>query len=222
MYTRDVVAHDIGRPWLAARSRFRALTPQHLGETAGLGKLPAARSGPLLLTRSADLRRRAERVTPGLTHTFQKRPENFADGAYPVYLERGEGAIVRDVDGQSYVDFISSLGAATLGHNHPVVANTLRERASRGLLLSLPTPAEVTAAEVLVGSVPGVDMVRFLKTGAEACAASMRLARFLTGRDEVLLVELPRMARPTRRAEPRCSGCALAARAESRATLPRR
>ncbi|MFJ1708970.1 aminotransferase class III-fold pyridoxal phosphate-dependent enzyme [Kitasatospora sp. NPDC088346] len=187
LWTRDVVARDIGRPWLAGRGRFRALTPEHLGAAADGAALPAPRVGPLALDRSTALRERAERVTPGMTHTFHKRPENFAEGSYPVYLERGEGALVHDVDGQSYVDFVCALGAATMGHNHPVVANTVRERAGRGLLLSLPTPAEVTAAESLVAAVPGVEMARFLKTGAEAVAAAIRLARSLTGRDRVLL-----------------------------------
>lgn len=186
-WTRAVVAHDIGRAWLAGHGQHRSLTPEHLSAVPGSGSLPDTRPGPLDLRRSAGLRRRAEQVTPGLTHTFHKRPENFADGHYPVYLERGSGAYVRDVDGRTYLDFVSSLGAATLGHNHPVVTNTIKEKAGRGVLLSLPTPAEVTAAELLAQSVPGVDMVRFLKTGAEACAAAIRLARSLTGRDEVLL-----------------------------------
>ncbi|QMU78217.1 aminotransferase class III-fold pyridoxal phosphate-dependent enzyme [Streptacidiphilus sp. PB12-B1b] len=186
-WTRAVVAHDIGRAWLAGRGQHRSLTPEHLRAVPGAEALPTARTAPLDLRRSAELRRRAELVTPGLTHTFQKRPENFADGHYPVYLERGSGALVRDVDGQDYVDFVSALGAATLGYNHPVVTNTVKERASRGLVLSLPTPAEVTAAELLAGTVPGVEMVRFLKTGAEAVAAAVRLARLRTGRDEVLL-----------------------------------
>ncbi|MEV7022796.1 aminotransferase class III-fold pyridoxal phosphate-dependent enzyme [Kitasatospora sp. NPDC093558] len=200
-WMREVVAHDIGRPWLAARGGHRSLTPEHLaavpvGRPARLdgGELDGREldggpldGGPLDLRRSAELRRRAELVTPGLTHTFHKRPENFADGHYPVYLERGSGAEVRDVDGRTYVDFVSALGAATLGHNHPVVTNTVKEKAARGLLLSLPTPAEVGAAELLARSVPGVEMVRFLKTGAEAVAAAVRLARLLTGRDEVLL-----------------------------------
>jgi aminotransferase MxcL len=187
LWTREVVARDIGRPWLAARGQYRALTPEHSGTATSRSALPAPRSGPLVLARSTAMRRRAELVTPGLTHTFHKRPENFAEGAYPVYLERGEGALTWDVDGQCYIDFICALGAATLGHNHPVVANTVREKAGRGLLLSLPTPAEVSAAELLTATVPGAEMVRFLKTGAEACSAAIRLARAATGRDEVLL-----------------------------------
>jgi aminotransferase MxcL len=186
-FTRDVVAHDIGRAWLAHRKQHRSLTPAHLAADAVGDPLPPARRDPLDLRRSAELRRRAQLVTPGLTHTYHKRPENFADGHYPVYLERGSGAVVRDVDGRRYLDFVSALGAATLGHNHPVVTNTVKEKAPRGLLLSLPTPAEVSAAELLVESVPGVEMVRFLKTGAEACAAAIRLARLQTGRDRVLL-----------------------------------
>ncbi|MBF9132217.1 aminotransferase class III-fold pyridoxal phosphate-dependent enzyme [Plantactinospora sp. S1510] len=172
---------------MRARRLHRAISPEQRTAHA----VPAVRpqpGGPLRLARSQQLADRAMAVTPGMTHTYHKRPENFAPGAYPTYLERGDGAVVWDVDGQAYVDFVCALGAATLGHNHPAVSNTLRERAGRGVLLSLPTPAEVSAAESFTAQVPGVDMVRFLKTGAEACSAAIRLARSLTGRDAVLLV----------------------------------
>ncbi|MEW2514681.1 aminotransferase class III-fold pyridoxal phosphate-dependent enzyme [Streptomyces sp. NPDC046870] len=190
LWTRDVVAHDIGRPWLAERSRFRAITPEHLGTGADTGALPEPGDRPLTLARSAALRERAERVIPGTSSTLADGPGRLT-GIHPGYLERGDGALVRDVDGRSYVDFVCAGGAATLGHNHPVVANTVRERGGRGLLLSLPVEAEITAAEALVAAVPGVEMVRFLKTRTGARAAAVRLARTVTGRDRVLFAGRP-------------------------------
>jgi aminotransferase MxcL len=186
LWTKQVLARDTGRSWLAERGLHKAITPRHQ-TGAGGSTLPASNSGPLGLPRSAALRERALAVIPGMTQTFQKRPENFADGSYPVYLERGDGALVWDVDGNSYVDFICGLGAATLGHNHPALTNVIRERAGRGVLLSLPSPVEVTLAELLAGTLPGKPMVRFLKTGADACSAAIRLARYHTGREKVLL-----------------------------------
>jgi glutamate-1-semialdehyde aminotransferase len=185
LWTRDVLARDTGRDWLAERGRFKAITPAHVGV---LGNWRVVREpDPLPLERSRAARERAERVIPGMTQTFLKRPENFAEGEYPVYLDRGEGSVVWDVDGTGYVDFVLALGAASLGHAHPLVTNVIRERVDRGVLLSLPARAEIEAAEELVAAVPGVEKVRFLKTGAEACSAAVRLARAHTGRTRILL-----------------------------------
>lgn len=186
LWTPEVVAHDLGREWLEKRGRYKAITPSHR-LAPERPALPGRSAGPLSLARSTSLLARAGKVVPGVTQTFHKRPENFAPGAYPVYAERGSGAVLWDADGNGYVDFVMALGAASLGYDHPAVSNVLRERLGRGTLLSLPAPGEVAAAEELAGALPGVEMVRFLKTGAEACAAAVRLARHRTGRDRVLL-----------------------------------
>lgn len=185
LWTRDVLARDIGREWLAERRRFKAITHEHAAELPA--QVPCRPDSPLPLARSAVLLAEATDLMPGVTQTFLKRPENFAPGAFPVYAERGSGTVLWDVDGTGYVDFVLSLGAASLGHAHPLVTNVVRERVGRGVLLSLPAPAEIEAARELVRAVPGVDRVRFLKSGAEACSAALRLARHLTGRARVLL-----------------------------------
>jgi aminotransferase MxcL len=189
LWTRDVVAEDLGREWMVKRGRYKAITAEYAGEAETERVLRNSGDSPLALKRSAGLRSRAEKLIPGMTQTFHKRPENFAEGEYPVYAERGRGAVLWDVDGNPYVDFVMALGAASLGHDHPALSNVIRERLGRGVLLSLPAQAEITAAEELVRAVPGAEMVRFLKTGAEACSASLRLARHLTGREHVLLAE---------------------------------
>ncbi|MDT0266827.1 aminotransferase class III-fold pyridoxal phosphate-dependent enzyme [Streptomyces sp. DSM 44915] len=186
LWTPRVVADDIGRAWLERRGGYKAITPEHRAAAEELPPPPTS-GGPLRLARSAALLTRAAAVIPGITQTFHKRPENFAPGAYPGYAERGSGAVLWDADGNGYVDFVMALGAATLGYDHPAINNVLRERLGRGTLLSLPSPSEVAAAEELTAALPGVDMVRFLKTGAEACAAAVRLARHHTGRERILL-----------------------------------
>lgn len=186
LWTRRILAEDIGRAWLAERGLTKSITPAAAPAPAA-GTPPVRADEPLPLHRSQVWLQRAEKMIPGLTQTFQKRPENFAPGAYPNYLERGDGALVWDVDGTCYIDFICALGAVTLGHNHPAVTTTIHDRAAQGVLHSLPASAEVSLAEQFVAAVPGVEMVRFLKTGADACSAAVRLARHLTGRDGLLL-----------------------------------
>ncbi len=142
----------------------------------------------LTLTRSNELLEEARRLIPGLTQSLMKRPEQFALGSFPVYIESGEGALVRDVDGNEYIDYICGLGANTLGHNHPAVADTIRDTLAKGVLHSLPTEIEITATQTLVDCIPGAEMARFFKTGADATSAAVRLARHITGKDRIAVV----------------------------------
>jgi aminotransferase MxcL len=143
---------------------------------------------PLNFTRSHQLQAQGEQLIAGFTQSMMKKPEQFSPGAFPVYLEKGEGALVTDVDGNQYIDFICGLAANTLGHNHPVVVNAISDNLSKGLIHSLPTPVEVTTAKTLIDVIPGAEMVRFFKTGADANSAAVRLARHITGRDEIMTV----------------------------------
>ncbi|MBD1583974.1 aspartate aminotransferase family protein [Pseudoalteromonas sp. S16_S37] len=143
---------------------------------------------PLSFTQSQQLQAQGEQVIAGFTQSMMKKPEQFSPGAFPVYLAKGEGAMVTDVDGNQYIDFICGLAANTLGHNHPVVVNAITENLSKGLIHSLPTPIEVQTAQTLVDVIPGAQMARFFKTGADANSAAVRLARHVTGRDEIMTV----------------------------------
>lgn len=140
------------------------------------------RDGTMDLAQSDAALARARRVIPGQTHTLGKRIGFFAPGSFPAYLERGSGAHVWDVDGNCYLDFVASLGAASLGFDPPAVATAVRAQLERGMLLSMPTLLEVEAVEAVSRLVPGAERVRFLKTGADACSAAVRLARLVTGR----------------------------------------
>lgn len=129
---------------------------------------------------------RASRVVPGASQTLSKAPSMFVEGAYPVFLERGRGCRVWDVDGNEYVDFILGLAAITLGYDYPAVTEAVAAQLKQGSIFSLPHPLEVEVAERLVECVPCAEMVRFLKTGSEANAAAVRVARAATGRDVLL------------------------------------
>ncbi|CCQ10011.1 Glutamate-1-semialdehyde aminotransferase [Pseudoalteromonas luteoviolacea B = ATCC 29581] len=142
----------------------------------------------LNLSRSQQLQVQGEQLIAGFTQSMMKKPEQFSPGAFPVYLAKGDGAYVTDVDGNQYIDFICGLAANTLGHNYPVVVQAITENLSNGLIHSLPTPIEVTTAKTLAETIPGAEMVRFFKTGADANSAAVRLARHATGRDEIMTV----------------------------------
>ncbi|WNG59562.1 aminotransferase class III-fold pyridoxal phosphate-dependent enzyme [Archangium gephyra] len=150
--------------------------------------LPRPNAGELKLENSQRLLAEARRLVPGVTMTMMKRPEMFAPGAFPVFLARGQGALVEDVDGQQYIDYVCGLGANSLGHNHPAVLQAIRQHLEEGLLHSLPTPVEVTASRAMVEATPGAEMVRFFKTGADATSAAVRLARFITRKDRIITV----------------------------------
>lgn len=183
LWTREVVVQDTGREWLIGRGQTKNIGADR--ETEQIVPVVKLAEGLPVIERSLELQRRARAIIPGETQTFMKRAVNFAPGAYPVFVDRGSGAYVWDVDGNLYLDFIASLGAASLGHASRTVETSIRGNLRRGVLLSLPTLLEIEAAESVAMTVPGAERVRFLKTGADACSAAIRLARFLTGRDHV-------------------------------------
>jgi glutamate-1-semialdehyde aminotransferase len=103
-----------------------------------------------------------------------------------VFLERGEGCRVWDVDGNEYVDHILGLASVTLGYGYPAVREAVARQLADGTIFSLPHPLEVEVAERLVEVIPCAEMVRFVKTGSEADAAAVRVARAATGRDVIV------------------------------------
>lgn len=145
-------------------------------------------TSPLNLSKSIALSEKSRALVAGFTQSMMKKPEQFAPGHFPVYIEKAEGAIVTDIDGNEYIDFICGLAANTLGHNHPVVVKAISENLHKGLIHSLPTPVEVRTAETLTTMIPGAEMVRFFKTGADANSAAVRLARFITGKEHIITV----------------------------------
>ncbi len=128
------------------------------------------------------LERAATRV-PGASQTFSKGPSQFVRGASPLFLERGRGARVWDVDGHEYLDFSMALCAVSLGYADPDVNAAVAQQLDRGILFSLPHPLEAQVAELLCRVVPCAEMVRFGKNGSDATSGAVRLARAFTGRD---------------------------------------
>jgi glutamate-1-semialdehyde 2,1-aminomutase len=127
---------------------------------------------------------------PGFTSTGSKRPEAlFGAGApvgLPVRLLRARGATVWDAGGREYLDFIMALGAVALGYGHPEVNRAATVAIEAGVVGPLAPAAEEELADRLARLMPWMERTRFLKTGAEAVAAAVRLARAATGRELVL------------------------------------
>ncbi|GMU40690.1 MAG: glutamate-1-semialdehyde 2,1-aminomutase [Chloroflexota bacterium] len=130
---------------------------------------------------------RARRVLPGGVDSPVRAYR--AVGGDPVVIARGAGALVWDVDGREYVDYVCSYGPLILGHAHPRVVAAIREAAGLGTSFGAPTEAEAALAERVVAAVPSIEMVRFVSSGTEAAMSAIRLARAATGRDLILKFE---------------------------------
>jgi glutamate-1-semialdehyde 2,1-aminomutase len=109
-----------------------------------------------------------------------------AIGRDPIFVERGDGAELVDVDGNRYVDWMQSWGPLIAGHAHPHVVAAVTDAARRGTSFGAPTEAEVEIAREVVERIPGADMVRMTSSGTEAAMSALRLARATTGRDKIL------------------------------------
>ncbi|TMK63352.1 MAG: glutamate-1-semialdehyde-2,1-aminomutase [Actinobacteria bacterium] len=139
---------------------------------------------PLTASRSAELWRSAVRLIPGGVNS-PVRAMN-AIGREPIFVERGEGAELVDVDGNRYVDWVMSWGPLIAGHAHPDVIAAVTEAAARGTSYGAPTPGEVELAGEVTRRVPSAEMVRMTSSGTEAAMSALRLARAATGRDGVV------------------------------------
>ena len=107
-------------------------------------------------------------------------------GRDPIFIERGEGPHIWDVDGNRYVDWVSSWGPLILGHTDPLVLEAVREAADRGMSYGAPTPGEVDLANEVTNRFSSVEMVRMTSSGTEATMSALRLARAATGRSKIV------------------------------------
>jgi glutamate-1-semialdehyde 2,1-aminomutase len=109
-----------------------------------------------------------------------------AVGGNPIFLKEGEGCIVKDVDGNSYIDYIGSYGPLIVGHANERVVAALSKAIGRGTSLGAPTEMETQLASAIVSAIPSMEMVRFVNSGTEATMSAVRLARAATGRDKIV------------------------------------
>jgi len=135
-------------------------------------------------TRSSELYRRALEAIPGGVNSPVRAMR--AIGREPIFIARGDGAELIDVDGNRFLDYVCSWGPLIHGHAHPHVIAAIVEAAGRGTSFGAPTPGEVELAIEVARRMEGVDMLRMTSSGTEATMTAIRLARAATGREPVL------------------------------------
>jgi glutamate-1-semialdehyde 2,1-aminomutase len=135
-------------------------------------------------TRSAEYYRRAVEVLAGGVNSPVRAMR--AIGREPIFIARGEGAELIDVDGNRFIDYVCSWGPLIHGHAHPEVLAAISEAAAAGTTFGAPTPGEVELAVEVARRVESVELLRMTSSGTEATMTALRLARALTGREHVL------------------------------------
>ena len=150
------------------------------------------RNGPKMnleyptIVESESLYARALGLVPACTQTLAKGPGQYVNGVAPKFAARGKGGHVWDVDGNEYVHWQMGIGPIALGYRYPAVDEAIAAQLEDGITFSLMHPLEVEVAELVREVVPGVEMVRYSKTGCDVTSAAIRLARAATGKDKVL------------------------------------
>ena len=134
---------------------------------------------------ASSLWRKATAVIPGGVNS-PVRAMRSVGLAEPVFVRRGEGAWIEDVDGNRYVDWVMSWGPLLFGHADPETLAAVEDALARGTTFGAPTEAEVELAAEIVDAVPSIDMVRLVSSGTEAAMSALRLARAFTRRDRVI------------------------------------
>ena len=128
---------------------------------------------------------RARKVIPGCSQTFSKGYTQYVQGVSPIFLQRGKGCRVWDVDGNSYLDYVQGLLPNVLGYAHDEVNAAVTAQIAQGHSFSLPHPMEVELAERLSRLIPCAEMARFGKNGSDATSGAVRAARAYTGRERI-------------------------------------
>lgn len=107
----------------------------------------------------------------------------------PIFMDSGKGAVIKDIDGNEYIDYVLSWGPLILGHVHPEVVSAIQDQAAKGASFGAPTVSENKLAKLVMDRLPSVEMIRFVSSGTEATMSALRLARGFTGRDKILKFE---------------------------------
>jgi glutamate-1-semialdehyde 2,1-aminomutase len=138
----------------------------------------------MVYKRSSALFAEAEKVIPGGVNSPVRAFK--AVGGTPIFAKSAKGAYVFDEDGNRYIDYINSWGPMVLGHAYPPVVNAVIEKAKLGTSFGMPTEMETQIAALAIKMVPGIDKIRFVNSGTEACMSAIRLARGYTKKDKII------------------------------------
>ena len=138
----------------------------------------------MLYQRSSVLFNEAKKYIPGGVNSPVRAFKSV--GGSPVFALKANGAYVYDEDGNKYIDYISSWGPMILGHAHPKVVRAISETAKNGTSFGMPTTLETDLAKLSLSMVPGMQKIRFVNSGTEACMSAIRLARGYTNKDKII------------------------------------
>ena len=137
------------------------------------------------ITNSQAFHVRGLEVQKPITQTLAKGPGQFSKGVSPIYLKKGKGSHVWDVDGNEFIDFNMGIGPLSLGYCIPEIDEAIKDQLADGITFSLMHPLEVELAEIISNIIPNAEAVKFSKTGADVTSAAVRVARAFTGREKV-------------------------------------
>lgn len=141
----------------------------------------------LKITRSIELFNQAQELFPGGVDSPVRAFR--AVGGQPLFISRGEGPYMYDVDGNRYIDYVLSWGPLILGHAHPEVVAAIGDAAGSGTSFGAPSPLEIELAQLVMEFMPAIEMVRFVNSGTEATMTALRLARAFTSRNKIVKFE---------------------------------
>jgi glutamate-1-semialdehyde 2,1-aminomutase len=136
---------------------------------------------------SSELYAKAQKVMPGGVNS-PVRAFN-AVGGEPLFIKSAKGCTITDVDGNKFIDYVSSWGPLIFGHAHPRIVEAITRQAELGTSYGASTELEIELAEKVVNAVPSIDVVRMVNSGTEAVMSALRLARGITGRDKIVKFE---------------------------------
>ena len=136
------------------------------------------------ITKSISLFQEAQTLLPGGVDSPVRAFR--AVGGQPLFIERGEGPYLFDVDGNHYIDYVLSWGPLITGHAHPKVVDAIQQAACKGTSYGAPSPLEIELAKSVMEFMPNIEMMRFVNSGTEATMSALRLARAYTKRDKII------------------------------------
>lgn len=139
------------------------------------------------ISKSIELFSKANKYIPGGVNSPVRAFKSV--GGDPIFMERGLGSKIYDVDGNEYIDYIGSWGPHIFGHNPDFILSALQESMKNGASFGAPTEMEVEMAELICDIVPSIELVRMVNSGTEATMSAIRLARGYTGRDKIIKFE---------------------------------
>src|SRR5574341_1089233 len=136
------------------------------------------------ITQSISLFQQAQKLFPGGVNSPVRAFR--AVGGQPLFIERGEGPYLYDVDGNRFIDYVLSWGPLITGHAHPQVVRAIQDAAGQGTSYGAPSPLELDLAKSIIDFMPNIEMLRFVNSGTEATMSALRLARAYTKRDKII------------------------------------